>query len=68
MSNPVIIDALRAIADKNGGLLLPEKVVEAARPVSSPLHSWFEWNDNKAAENYRIWQARQLIRVTVQTI
>jgi hypothetical protein len=24
-----------------------------------PAYSWFEWNEDKAAEEYRIWQARQ---------
>lgn len=59
---------LRRIAKSNGGLLLPAKVVEAARPKSSPLHSRFEWDDTEAAENYRLWQARQLIRVVVEQI
>ncbi len=59
---------LRRIAKSNGGLLLPAKVVEAARPKSSPLHSSFEWDDTEAAENYRLWQARQLIRVVVEQV
>lgn len=59
---------LRRIAKANGGLLLPTKVVEAARPKSSPLHSRFEWDNSEAAENYRLWQARQLIRVIVETV
>lgn len=65
---PSIITTLKQIAAENDGLLMPEMVVDAARPVSSPLHSRFEWNDGKAAEAYRIWQARQLIRVCVEVV
>lgn len=59
---------LRRIAKENGGLLLPETVVREARTKSSPLHSRFEWDDGEAADRYRIWQARQLIRVVVEQI
>jgi hypothetical protein len=61
-----IVAELKRLARKNGGLLKPETVVEAARPETSPLHSRFEWDDSVAGEKYRIWQARQLIRVTVE--
>lgn len=59
---------LERIAKANGGVLYPEKVVEAARPSTSPLHSRFEWDDSEAACQYRIWQARQLISITVNVI
>lgn len=48
-----------------GGLLRPADVVAAARDPKSPLHSHFEWDDGAAAEAYRLWQARQLIRAVV---
>jgi hypothetical protein len=63
-----IVTELKRIALDNGGVLQPEKVVEEARPKTSPLHSNFEWDDSLAGQRYRIWQARQLIRVTVETI
>lgn len=46
----------------------PHKVVDAARPKTSPLHRFFDWNNTKAAEAWRIHQARQLIRVAVTMI
>jgi hypothetical protein len=64
----VIIVTLKKLASENDGLLMPEDVVDAARPLSSPLHSRFEWDNGKAAEAYRIWQARQLLRVCIETI
>lgn len=59
---------LRRIAKRHHGVLQPEDVVSAARDKKSPLHSRFEWDDNEAARNYRIWQARQLIRVCVEQL
>lgn len=53
-------------ADKN---LSPEKVVEASRSEDAVLHGEFEWNDETAAEKYRVEQARSLIRnLTVKVI
>lgn len=63
-----IISILKRLTRENDGLLLPETVVDAARPENSPLHSSFEWNNGRAAEKYRIWQARKLLRVCVETI
>lgn len=62
----LIARELKRIAKANHGQLLPEKVVEAARPNSSPLHNRFEWDDTEAAQQYRLWQARHLIRVCVE--
>jgi hypothetical protein len=52
---------LEDIRSKSGGVIHPKSVVNRARPEDSPLHSQFCWNDGKAAEEYRVWQARQLI-------
>jgi len=49
------------------GVLHPDVVVEKARPPRSPLHAAFEWDDQKAAESHRIWQARTLIKSVVVT-
>lgn len=59
---------LLRLAEENDGVLKPEAVVGAARHPDSPLHSQFTWDDSQAAEQYRLWQARQLIRVVVQLI
>lgn len=44
------------------GMLSAHNLVEVSRAEDAPLHSCFEWNDTKAAESYREWQARILIR------
>jgi len=43
----------------------PADVVKAARPPGSPLHDLFEWNDGKAATEYRLSQARKLLQAFV---
>lgn len=43
------------------GSFTPTDVVEAARPDTSPLHEHFEWDDLKAAEKYRLHEARQIV-------
>lgn len=49
----------RLAATKEG--LTPERLVEASRPTSAPLHEEFEWNDKTAADKYRKQQARCII-------
>lgn len=59
------VEELREIERANGGVLLPEAVVERAADTQSALHGAFEWDDTEAARKYRLEQARQLIRVSV---
>lgn len=62
-----IEEELNRIAARNGGVIEPEKVVERARNPRSPLHSQFQWDDTEAAQQWRLEQARRLIR-SVQVI
>jgi len=43
------------------GKLKPEFIIESAIKKTSPIHSFFKWDDKKAAEQYRLQQASQLI-------
>jgi len=65
---PAIIAELRALAAANGGLLLPEAVVAAAQDPDNIMHSRFTWDDTEAAQAYRLWQARQLIKTVVEVV
>ena len=56
--------ALEKIREENGGLE-PVHIVDAARPDNHPLHPVFTWDDNKAAEAYRRWEARVMVRALV---
>ncbi len=64
--NEARLAELREIERKNGGVLQPEAVVDFARNPKTALHAAFEWDNSEAARKYRLEQARQLIRVTVE--
>ena len=50
------------------GRVDPKRVVEWARQHrGSALHASFLWNNTKAAEQYRLWQARKLL-VSVEAV
>lgn len=55
------LSALEAIEKRNHGLLTPKAVINEARDPDSSLHSAFQWDDTIAGENWRLFQARQLI-------
>lgn len=64
-----IAEELTRIQQSAGGMLRPADVVEYARTnEESALHRQFEWDDSAAAEKYRIWQARAIIRLSVTVI
>ncbi len=54
-------DAVIKKLKKDGKLTASGILAEASNP-KSPLHSLFEWDDKKAAREYRLQQARQLIK------
>lgn len=56
------------LAKQHGGEITPAQVVDVARNPDSPLHSWFEWDDTAAAEQWRLEQAKKLLRVVVTVI
>ena len=51
---------LEKISESSG--LTPNAVLEAAKSPTSPLHGYFDWDDNSAANKFRIGQAQTLIR------
>jgi len=53
---------LERMATKNGGLLLVDDVLAAAKDKRCVLHKHFEWDDTEAARQYRREQARNLIQ------
>jgi hypothetical protein len=61
-------EELTEIARKHHGLLRPADVVEFARDKKTALYSRFEWDDTKAADEYRLWQAREIIHVAVTVL
>lgn len=55
-------EAIEAIRKRNGGEASAEAVVNAAKAKRNPLHPEFVWEDSEAANEYRLTQARELVR------
>lgn len=54
-------------ASKDRMLHAANVVAWARRNRKSALHRQFEWNNTKAANEFRIWQARRLIQINIVT-
>ena len=63
-----MLEELKAICRRHHGLLRAVDVVAYAESPETALHSRFEWDNTKAADAYRLWQARELIRVSVDVV
>ena len=55
---------LASIKRKRRGLTPRVLVIESSKK-ESPLHSCFEWDNTKAAAEYRIVQAREILRFLI---
>ena len=65
---PNVVGAEIQAACKEGGHLEEaEAVLERAKAKDNPIHGFFEWNDKVAGHQYRLEQARYLIRGLVIT-
>ena len=67
-SKPSVAQELDAIGRKHNGVLRPEDIVEFARDPKTALHSRFQWDDTEAAHQFRLEQARRIVRVHVVLI
>lgn len=57
-----VAEAVREVYVETGGHDMVSAVLKRAEDVTSPLHSYFEWDDDSAARRYRLAQATDLIR------
>jgi len=55
----IVLETLQGLV--KDGQIKPEDVISEAQAEDSPIHNSFEWDDTKAAQEHRLWQARQLI-------
>ncbi len=55
-------DHLEKLRKASGGVLSTSLVLDDASDALSPIHGCFEWNDEKAGNAFRLWQARALIK------
>lgn len=58
-------EELERIRTWDNGRLDAKSVVEVSRDPGAPLHPAFEWDDAKAAEGFRVEQAKYMIRMIV---
>jgi hypothetical protein len=63
-----IKDELTQIFNEHNGRVPPEAVIEFARDENTALHSEFEWDDTEAAHQFRLEQARKIIRLNIEVI
>jgi len=68
VSDVTVEAVLQEIADRNGGKLTPDLVVQEARSPLSPIHDRFTWNQTAAAIKCRQDEARALIRSVTITV
>ena len=58
---------LSGLAEERKGLQ-PKDIVEESRDKKALLHPCFDWNDDTAAEKYRIEQAKAIVRSISVTV
>lgn len=59
---------LERLRVKFNGRLVQANIVDAAKSKDNPLHNEFEWDNSKAAHQYRLSQAGNLIRALVVVV
>jgi len=59
-----VLSELQAIEERDG-ILNPQAVVDFARDPKTELHKKFEWENETAGDQYRLWQARKIITAQV---
>jgi hypothetical protein len=65
VSAAVVGEEIAAVAAAHGGICSPGALVDRSRPNDAVLHGEFLWDDSAAGEEYRKYQARNLVRAVV---
>jgi hypothetical protein len=68
MKNVKVLEELEYIYAQHGGILKAEDVVEFAKNPETSLHDKFTWDNTEAAHQWRLQEARMLIRIAVTII
>lgn len=67
--NQARLAALEDVRKKNKRkILIAQEVVNAAKDKGNPLHACFEWDNDVAADEWRLHQARHLISIAVTIV
>jgi len=62
----LVTSELEMLLEQGDGILKAEAVVEYAKNPDTALHNHFEWDDTEAARQYRLVQARHVVRVVLK--
>lgn len=49
------------------GEVTPRNLLDESTPEDAVMHNCYEWDDSKAADNYRLWQSRHIMSCLVVT-
>lgn len=60
-------DPQKVYAEIGSTQITPEEVLKKARKKNTELHKCFTWDNNEAAEKYRLLEARRIIQMLVVT-
>lgn len=60
----IVIGVLKKLADRDGKVT-PESILAEASTDGSEIHRFFQWDDQIAAVEHRLHQARQLVRSVI---
>ena len=61
----LIKEELEVVRANGGGMLYPSAIVVFAQDDATELHKRFNWDNDSAGHQHRLWQARHLIKVIV---
>ena len=64
----IIGERIEYLMKQSGNGVTPKDMVDDARDKSSPLHKFFEWDNTKAGEKWRLNQAGTLYRGVTEVI
>jgi len=64
----IIGNEIDKIMERKNGEVQPIDLIQEARKRNSPLHRFFEWDNDKAAEKWRQAQARKMLYSVVETV
>ena len=62
VSADIAYNVLNEIREANDGELIPEDIIKKAKLKKSPIHKAFNWDNESAANEHRLEQARNMSR------
>lgn len=64
----IVAKKINELTKEYGGEVTPNILLQEAEQPNSVLHKYFEWDQSKAAKEYRLWQARKLLGAIAEVV